>query len=82
VGFACGFFYSRRHLDILPSGGITGFLNYPNLPQTIGSVVSAKLATLGELQTIYSLEDVYNLMEVLSTDSANEERARKIAGMQ
>ncbi|WAT10153.1 transglycosylase [Rouxiella badensis] len=38
---------------------------------TIASVVSSKLATLYECQTVYSLEDVYDLLEIASVDSHN-----------
>lgn len=34
-------------------------------------VVSLKLATLHEVQTIYSLEDVYDLMEIANVDAYN-----------
>jgi len=34
--------------------------------------VSRKLATLKELQTFYSLEDAYNLLEIVMVDNHNE----------
>ena len=40
-------------------------------------VVSAKLATLRECDEYYSLEDVYDLLEILTVDSANERLANK-----
>lgn len=42
------------------------------MPQIIGALISAKLATLHELQTVYSLEDAYNLLELLIVDRFNE----------
>jgi hypothetical protein len=35
-------------------------------------VVSRRLATLHELQTIYGAEDLYNLLEVIVVDGHNE----------
>lgn len=37
----------------------------------IGALVSAKIATLTELQTVYGLEDAYDLLEVLTVDAHN-----------
>lgn len=51
---------------------------------TIGAVVSANKATLHECDTIYSVEDVYLMLEVISIDAHNkrvaEEHARRKAG--
>lgn len=43
----------------------------------IGVVVSSKLATLKELQTDYSLEDAYLLMEVIRVDGENKRTVEK-----
>lgn len=40
----------------------------------IGSVVNSKLATLHELQTVYGLEDLYNLYEIIIIKVANEQK--------
>ncbi len=40
-------------------------------------IVSRKLATLGELQTIYGTEDAYDLLEIITVDNHNEEAAVK-----
>lgn len=45
--------------------------DYVNLTRLIGSLISYKMATLKDLQTIYSLEDAYDLFEVLIIDSHN-----------
>lgn len=42
----------------------------------IGAVISGRLATLIELQTVYGLEDLYNLAEVLIIDVYNRRLAR------
>ncbi|MFM0507653.1 transcription elongation factor GreA [Paraburkholderia sp. RL17-373-BIF-A] len=48
-----------------------------NLPRSIGAVVSRRLATLHELQTVYGAEDLYNLLEVIAVDSHNERELNK-----
>lgn len=35
-------------------------------------IVSRKYATLHELQTLYGSEDLYDLLEIIVVDSANE----------
>ncbi|MGX2974497.1 hypothetical protein ACWIUH_05875 [Ursidibacter arcticus] len=41
------------------------------MSSVVGAVVSSKLATLHELQTIYGLEDALDLIEVSSVDAYN-----------
>lgn len=50
------------------------------MPRIIGTLVSSKLATLAELQTVYGVEDAYDLLEVLSVDVHNERTARTPKG--
>jgi hypothetical protein len=38
-------------------------------------VVSSQIATLHECQTIYSVEDVYLMLEVISIDAHNQRAA-------
>ncbi|OMQ49987.1 transcription elongation factor GreA [Burkholderia pseudomallei] len=45
---------------------------YPNVPRTIGAVVSRRLATLHELQTVYGQDDLHDLLEIILVDSHNE----------
>lgn len=40
-------------------------------------IVSYRLATLHELQTVYSLEDALDLLEVISVDSYNQNKTAK-----
>lgn len=47
-------------------------MHYANMPRVIGTLVSAKAATLFELQTVYSVEDAYNLLEIVNVDHHNE----------
>ena len=52
------------------------FLSYVNVPRTIASLLSAKVATLHELDTVYGMEDVFDMLEVLIIDSENARIAR------
>lgn len=47
-------------------------MQYENVPRVIGTLVSAGKATLYELQTAYSIEDAYNMLEIVSVDHHNE----------
>ncbi|WP_314878529.1 hypothetical protein [Haemophilus parahaemolyticus] len=44
---------------------------------TVGTLVSQKMATLYELQTVYSLEDALDLIEIMSVDHYNQRKAQK-----
>lgn len=46
-----------------------------NVDGRIGTVVSRHLATLHELDTIYSYEDLLDLYEIIVIDNINELRA-------
>jgi len=71
-----GFFYARRQLNLdLPDAG-PALIDYPNMPRTIGTVVSTKMATLHELDTVYSMDDLYDMLEVIAVDAHNR---RKLA---
>lgn len=47
-------------------------MEYVNVPATIGAALSHRVATLGEMQSIYSLADVYDMLEVINVDAHNE----------
>ena len=47
-------------------------MGYPNLSPIIGAVVSSKLATLHEIQTVYGSEDLLDLYEVVLVRLHNE----------
>lgn len=51
-------------------------MQYENVPRVIGTLVSSGLATLHELQTVYNIEDAYNMLEVISVDHHNERTIR------
>lgn len=42
------------------------------MPHTIASVVSARLTTLHELQTVYGLRDLWDLIEINAVDAHNQ----------
>jgi hypothetical protein len=50
----------------------------------IGLLLSTKMATLRDLYTCYSIEDAYDMMEIVLVDATNkeaaEEHARRTAG--
>ena len=48
---------------------------YVNVPPIIGAVVNSRLATLHELETVYGLEDLCNLYEIIIIKVANEQKA-------
>lgn len=43
-----------------------------NVPPRIGMVVSARLATLAELSTVLCLEDLVDLIEIMTVDAHND----------
>lgn len=43
------------------------------MARSIGAVVSHKMASLHECQTIYGLEDVYDLLEIVLVDNHNQD---------
>jgi hypothetical protein len=45
------------------------------MPAMLGVIVSRRLATLHELQTVYSLDDAVDLYEVAAVNNYNEWRA-------
>lgn len=47
-------------------------MSYPNLSPIIGAVISSRLATLNELQTVYGTEDLFDLYEVILVKLHNE----------
>lgn len=53
------------------------YLNYVNIPPAIGMCVSAKFASLHELDTIYGLVDLYDMIEIFFVDAFNEREANR-----
>jgi len=50
---------------------VVGLADYVNIPKTIATVVSSKLATLYELDTVYGTEDLWRLLEIITVDNYN-----------
>jgi hypothetical protein len=47
-------------------------VEYTNVPKTIATVVSSRLATLRELDTVYGTTDMWCLLEVIAVDNHND----------
>jgi hypothetical protein len=47
-------------------------VEYANVSNLVGVLVGEKLATLHQLQTVYSLEDAFNLLEILTVQNYNQ----------
>lgn len=76
IDVAYRFFAERRYPD-LGVGKPTDGEAYINVSYTVGTLVSQKMATLYELQTVYSLEDALDLIEIMSVDHYNQRKAQK-----
>jgi hypothetical protein len=63
----------------LEEDGGGNLTEYVNIPPRIGMVISCGKATLTELQTVYGLEDLYNLIEIITIDAHNQRVLRKQA---
>lgn len=49
-----------------------GLVKCENVPSTIATVVSSKLATLIELDTVYGTEDLWRLLEINTVENYNQ----------
>jgi len=47
-------------------------INYVNVPASIGRVLSSKMATLHELDTVHGCSDLYMMLEVIMVDDYNQ----------
>lgn len=47
------------------------------MPRSIGAVISSRLATLHELDTVYGTEDLYAFLEIIAVDTYNQLIANK-----
>jgi len=52
-------------------------IDCPNVNGMIAAIIDEKKATLHELRTIYSLEDAYQIWEVIAVRRYNEYKAQK-----
>jgi hypothetical protein len=75
-----GFFEGRRPLNLrrLPGGGRQkGFAEYLNISAPIATLLSKRMATLHELDTVYGVRDVYDMLEVVTVDDYNNALSRQ-----
>ena len=47
-------------------------MEFANVSNLVGVLVGRRLATLHQLQTVYSLEDALNLLEIVSVQNYND----------
>ncbi len=69
-----GFFKSRRpvHYPRSAGGYIGGLIEYQNLTSVISILLSRRMAKLHELDTVYSVKDAYDMLEVIMIDDYNK----------
>lgn len=48
-----------------------------NLSAVIGTLLSKRMATLHELDTVYGVRDVYDMLEVITVDDYNNALANR-----
>lgn len=75
-----GFFEGRRPLHfkrIASDGPQKRFAEYLNVSPIIGTLLSKRIATLHELDTVYGVRDVYDMLEIVSTDDYNQAIAKQ-----
>lgn len=69
-----GFFEGRRPISLkglTDAGRKKPFRQYLNVPAIIGVLVSKRIATLYELQTVYGVKDSYDMLEIVNVDDYN-----------
>ena len=74
MGFTHGFFFRFKPIDFgikSASQSSRKLIEYQATTQAIATVVSSKLATLHELDTIYGVEDMWILLEINAVDRHN-----------
>lgn len=54
---------------------VGGLIDVVNVPGIVAALCHAKMATLNELQTVYGVEDAYDMLEIVAVNSHNERRA-------
>ena len=81
--FTYGFFATRSKLALgrkRPKKGTITLMQYKNIPPVIGVIVSRKLATLVELETVYGVRDAYDLLEIAVVDAHNDQAIAAASG--
>ena len=74
MGVAHGFFFRRKQIDFgikSTSQSARKLIEYQATTQAIATCISSRLATLHELDTVYSIEDMWILLEINAVDRHN-----------
>lgn len=50
----------------------TAYADYANVSGTIGTLIGKNMATLNDLDTIYSLPDALNMLEIVTVQNYND----------
>lgn len=78
---ALKFFRGRRSVGALQQDydaeTIPGLIAVENVTAKIAIVIRSKLATLAELESVYALRDLYDLLEIAAVDAYNRRVADK-----
>lgn len=61
----------------MPVGKAVGQASYVNLPPMCGMIVGDGLATLYELQSVYGVQDLFNMAEVICVREYNRRDLEK-----
>lgn len=75
-----GFYFSRRRLELdddFDDGDGKVYAECANVPRTISIAILTGRATLHELDTVYGLEDLYDLLEISLVDAHNNRVANR-----
>lgn len=54
-----------------------GFAEYVNVSRVVAAVVSSRLASLVDLDTVLGAQDLYTLLEILTVDAHNDRVANQ-----
>lgn len=47
------------------------------MPPILGAIISSNLASYHELETVYGVEDAYNLLEIINVNNHNQRAVDK-----
>lgn len=72
-GTAYGFFRGRFAVETsLGNYDDSELIDYVNVSPLVGAVISSAKATLHECNTVYSIEDLYDILEIVNVDAHNK----------
>ena len=58
-------------------GALVGCAEYLNISAPVATLLSKRMATLHELDTVYGVRDVYDMLEVITIDDYNNALANR-----